>query len=786
MNDDLSNTPSDQTPQAENGQDPGEKPGGVDDKKKWRAEKEAKETDARMRNEEEAKKIKGDLEHSSAVNRSLLIFFLLAMTYFLVIVASTNDLQLLLPNSTIELPILGTDLNLIHFYLFSPFILIVIHFNFLFSLCQHTKKLTRLKELERDVDDPLPHSSFLINLLIKPRRIRADGVDVKDNRAPYYLIRLLLWIVIYLYPLSILTLFQWRFADYHDLGITFLHFFYIVLDITLLSFFWVRISNPDFKNQPFSIFTPPASKLSVIFRKGRMRLRHPICDRGRDKIDKIVFFLPCLIQKLFSYIKNNTGTVNLVVILLLLIIQLRTFGLLKIIDYMSPGNAYRIVNNYPFLSIPRLVVIGKPIIDHYRKLDLPLPYSDSIGDLKKSIDQLKSEKKPDFSPPTINQLILSGRDLRFAILDGSDLEGAVFKQAQLQGASLTQTILTGANMTKANLKGANLRLSILNNAIFSESHLEEAMLEGATLTGALLEKAYLSGADLTRADLTDALLHGANLTGSIMQNARLNRIKANRAVFRAADLSRADFRDAQLKRVDFCAADLGNAILQGANLTDAILEGVNLEGSNISRTLLRDANLHAANLKNAKIEGTKWTGAKLHSAQISGLEMLINVVEEYSKEKVYGVNVFEKLQIAFDYFKKIEGQTTITMEELLEDCPIKKPDGSPVRKFKADLEERLGSSKIKSIKSSENLNGVKGVEIIFVDNQGVACDPPSEFEVQELIYRLRSEIVCDSVYTAKGILRQMLFEKDLEYQRRRMFSELEKNCPSIAARVAPH
>jgi uncharacterized protein YjbI with pentapeptide repeats len=623
MNDDNTNIP--------NGQDPVPKPGGNDDEKKKRREIEIRKKEEQLKKKEEAlsrlqgsrkkeaQKIKEDLEHSSAVNRSLLVFFLLAMTYFLVIVASTKDLQLLLPNSTIQLPILGVELDLINFYLFSPFILIVIHFNFLFSLCQHTKKLSRLKELEKDMDDPLPHSSFLINLLIKPKTIRKGGEVVKDYRAPYYLIRLLLWIVIYLYPLSILVLFQWRFADYHSLWITFVHLLYIIIDVILLSFFWIRISTPSFKSQTFSIFPASDNPSAADPSEGGIPNRLKVCDAGRDKIDKVFLFFPCLVKTTIGYLKKNTGTVNLIIILLLVLVQVRTFGLLKLMDYLSPGTAYRVVNNHPLLAIPRLVVIGKPVVDHYRKLDLPLPYTDSIGSLKEPIEGLLTEyrrsgkdttdksqqppggeticqeplknvnhpcnKLPEISLSTENQLVLSGRDLRFAILDRSDLTGVVLKKAKLQGASLMETKLDLADMTEANLNGANLKKSWLRGAIFNGAHLEEAILEQACMPRAWLEKASLDGADLTDAKLNFAVLTGASAIGAIMQKAKLYATHANRAVFRAADLSHVDFTCSELQNADFYASDLSKTILRHTNLMDAKLVATKLEGSDISQAV---------------------------------------------------------------------------------------------------------------------------------------------------------------------------------------------------------
>jgi uncharacterized protein YjbI with pentapeptide repeats len=511
-------------------------------------------------------------------------------------------------------------------------------------------------------------------------------------------------------------------------------------------------------------------------------------------------------------LKNNTGTVNLVIIFLLAVIQVRTLGILQIIGHLSPRTAYRIVRNYPLLTVPRLVVTGKPIVEHYRALELPLPYTDAIQTLKRSVEGLKAQEGPSRqSRSKINQLILSGRDLRFAILDGSDLKGVVLKNALLQGASLTNAILDGAIMTSANLKGANLKKTSLKGAVLVEAHIDEVILEEALLEHANLESAFLNGADLTNAKLNHAFLSGASFVGSILQSAKLTDSFAEMAIFRAADLSRVDFRHAYLKDTDFYAADLSQTILQNAIFSNSTLVAANLEGSNMRDANFRDADMFAANLKDFSIEDVDWTGASLVSSQITGIDNLVKLVNQYGAEKVYGLNVFENLSKACEFYKnpsafsdnlkvyfenqKLRGQWDADVSELKaqwekdadhpcenirrkgldglqESC--RSPDPAKSRCIK-DFEERIE-------KILESI-GLKGIEVIVVDNLGLACFPPSESDVDNLVYRLRSEVVCDSAYAAKGIMRQLLFEKNLEHQRHTLLKKLERNCTEIATQM---
>lgn len=771
-----------------------------------------------------ASDLKKNLEESSGFNRGLLIFFLLAMTYFLVIVASTTDLQLLLPNSTIHLPILNVPLDLIDFYLFSPFILIVIHFNFLFSLRQHTKKLTVLKAIEKNNDNPLPHTTFLINLLIKPKQIQIKDKNGKEkiigNRMPYYLIRILLWIVIYLYPLFILVYFQWRFSDYHDLLWTFVHFLYVALDLALLSFFWIRISDPDFESHSFKVFTIYSENEGQHVPNQTSKKRQPLCDSRRDKVDKILYFIPCLVGKTLYYLKRNTGTINLIIIILFGLIQFRIFGILKVMDVIPPGVAYRIVNKYEWI-IPRLKVLDQPIVAHYRKLALPLPYADEelakkmlaliqehirsqqkTGDTdnkQNEDDSTENNKKLSSQDPckpsrtkntySGSRLNLSGRDLRFANLDKSDLTGVLLRQTRLQGASLMEATLDEAEMYNVNLQGANLKRAKLNGAILNGAHLEEAILEDAKMEGAVLGKASLDGADLTWANLKCAEMAGASFIGAILQKAILQHSTADWSVFRAADLTGVDLKSSHLRGADFFGADLNKSNFYDAILVDADLSATNMEGSDLRKANLLGTNLYAANLKSVDLTDVELTGVNVRYAQVWSSDVKEGV--PFDKSSMYGLYYFDEVigngdvEICIEIKKKIvdiskyweQGAKVVLSVDRWpqKNCDFKKDEKIP----------EMVKDVFNKLKPSDE--PVKADRLVLIekvkDDDATEIQRKIDFELKELNYRLRLNIVCDSVYTAKGIARQLLFEKKLEPQRRALNDYLKQTCPSITEPV---
>ena len=60
------------------------------------------------------------ISESSSVNRGLLLSFILFEVYMLVTVAATTDLMLLVPRSTVKLPLANIDIPLFGFFYHRP------------------------------------------------------------------------------------------------------------------------------------------------------------------------------------------------------------------------------------------------------------------------------------------------------------------------------------------------------------------------------------------------------------------------------------------------------------------------------------------------------------------------------------------------------------------------------------------------------------------------------------------------------------------------------------------
>jgi len=134
------------------------------------------------------------------------------------------------------------------------------------------------------------------------------------------------------------------------------------------------------------------------------------------------------------------------------------------------------------------------------------------------------------------------RDLRFADAYGAFFVNAYLKETDLRGADLRGADLRGANLKFADLRDANLYGAKLQSADLTHCLLDRAVLTRADFRETVLAQASLRGvkaqhADFSNADLTGADLQGADLQGVNLQGAATVAVK-----MRGADLTGAQIR----------------------------------------------------------------------------------------------------------------------------------------------------------------------------------------------------------------------------------------------------
>ena len=152
------------------------------------------------------------------------------------------------------------------------------------------------------------------------------------------------------------------------------------------------------------------------------------------------------------------------------------------------------------------------------------------------------------------------------------------------GVAMEEINLSGADLRGAKLAGANFRRADLSDAIFVEADLSGADLRGANLSGAVFIRANLTDADLCEADLSEADLVGAVFEEAYMEKVNLEGAELLVANFSDANLAGAIVTSANGAYSNFAGADLSNANFGDTELQGALFDGANIGGTRLSQS----------------------------------------------------------------------------------------------------------------------------------------------------------------------------------------------------------
>jgi len=434
------------------------------------------------------------IEVSSNKNNKLLIIFYLSTLYILVSVLNTTDLMLLLPTDTFKMPLIGFELNLIYFYILAPVILILLHFNILFNYHEHLERLHAYKgEFTLDTID-----SSMYNYVY---------VSLKDGSRTGSFIRVILWLLIYFFPLLIFIAIFQRFADYHHEMITVLHLVILLVDIFLICYY-------VYENAKYHKFT----WLSYIF--SLLILSIGVLEVSFFSI----FFYPLV----YSEYKPES------------IVKYKEAGLY----YQSVCKAHSFFL-YSHRDIdkdcyPRIVVTDEKISKILPStLYIPRYFA------KQEITREREREKKlilDYG----ERINLSNRNLRYADLENCILTRADMHGTQLQFAKLVKTHLQAVKFDNAQLQDADLRESKLQNAALLGAQLQRASFIHADMTEAYFDRSDLSGARMQGANLVQTYFDNSTLTNVNFNSARLILVS-----FLGADMKGASFKNAKISDVSF-------------------------------------------------------------------------------------------------------------------------------------------------------------------------------------------------------------------------------------------
>ena len=376
-------------------------------------------------------------------NRNRILFFLLFLLYALLTVLGTTDVDFLLENG-IKFPLLNIELPLIEFYMITPIIIILVHFNLLSLYHEHLNLMNKHKYI-KGFYNSMPLGLF-------------DLPVVKSGKV-FTAIRIFLYFIIYFFPLLILYIFWWHFNKYQDTTYSLIHIIYIAIDTTIIGFFLFKNKIGKF----LSILACLVLIVSAIFQYAISKVErisqyvYEILDKRED----IEIKLPVL-----DLNESNESSDEF-------------FGIFNITfdDYKALLERL----------YPRLELEGKYLVN--------LKY-----DQLRTLESLNKDKPIILLQPPLN---LQNRSFKYANFQGSLLARANFNGSNLIGANFSDSMLQGASFIGANMKNASFSYAKLEYTDFSG-----AILDGSNFIHTNLFHSTFIGSKLFDTDFSDSNVTG--------------------------------------------------------------------------------------------------------------------------------------------------------------------------------------------------------------------------------------------------------------------------------------
>lgn len=200
------------------------------------------------------------------------------------------------------------------------------------------------------------------------------------------------------------------------------------------------------------------------------------------------------------------------------------------------------------------------------------------------------------------------------------------KPANWTGKIEEYALVKGARLVEAEMQFANARSAFLANADLFQANLNGANLDSASFAYAKLSHANLSNVfaphvSLSSANLENARLENAHLEDAHLENANLSEANLSNADLFQANLSNIILLKAKLVGAHLEYADLSKANLLQANLETATLWNATLQGANFQDANLSKADLWKANLENADLSSAVLSNANLSNANLSNAKL---------------------------------------------------------------------------------------------------------------------------------------------------------------------
>lgn len=487
--------------------------------------------------------------------QKLFFTFLLFCFYVAVIVFSTTDEQLL-RESNVTLPLLNVGLPIVGFYILVPWLVVLFHLNL---LLQFNLLSGKLYDLDGYIKKLPVHQQAEQRRQMFPLLFSHMLVGVQEGRLVQFLLRLVIWVSITLFPIALLFIMQMTFVRYHSEIITWTHRLLIGLDLGLFWFLWLRNldGNGHKWRQKIKLY-PQMAKAAFGATLLCVWLSFYIAAVPGGGWQMLISLQTE--ERLVSIIKDPQPKA-------LVTKDCIKYSVLWWIKFIGYRKVNRFLRNYKKKLHTTLTIDNVNLLSYY-----PPP---------EVIAHYLSEKK------TIEEI-----NLKFGIgfdLSNRDFKGAYFRNVQL---------------FKSDLGYSNFQ-----NALFYQTDLQSASITGATFQSTTFQKSNLQGANLAATDFMGTSLWKVNLRGTVLQHAKFQGAYLQNVNFQGAYLQNVNFQGAILHEINFEGANLAGANFQGANLVDVSFQGANL----------RKANFQGAFLRKIIIGGTDLTDVMWHFTYLENL-----------------------------------------------------------------------------------------------------------------------------------------------------------------------
>ncbi len=562
---------------------------------------------------------------ASSLSRTHYTTLMSLSAYLVIVMASTNHLQLLL-DDPITLPALGIEIGLRGFYFWTPWLYLIIHAYTLLNLSLLTDKLDHFDA--RCEALPWPDREHLRKQLhVMAFTQYSSG---RHTSGFNLILASLSWFSMTVLPIGILLFLQLDFMPAQDSGVILVQRVTIGLDVLMALYFW-----------------------NSILQKRRRALLPEDWDppywRKRSLSGHVLFLIGAIVLYLSVFVA---------------VIPLGAWER-RLQNLDDP--------NYEVARFPAME-FDTPEWDDAPPTDWPDQTKAWNAQIVRAMAERTNEDHCGglvnwihrscttwwlFDRPNTYLDLRRNLIIRNAIITANELDTltintfrAVNQQSPLDDIDILQQV------EERNLYGRSFRYADLARSVLPKAVLSGAQLQGARLIGVQLQGARLNGAQLQGADLSSAHLRGANLIGAHLYNATLTKAGLQKANLVGAELSRlidasyAQLQGADLRKVMMSGAYLNDAHLQGANLQQAklwskddphavtYLNRARLEGANLNQAGMQKVSMMSARLAGADARDAHFTGANLDFAELDAAYMLFT---DFSGAQIPGL----RLNLAF-------------------------------------------------------------------------------------------------------------------------------------------